>query len=350
MTKRLGADLLVVPEGSSARAEAILLQGEPDFFYFSGALVKTIASIDGVIQASPQFFLSSIAGECCDAPVQLIAFDPDTDFAIQPWIGEVLGGPIRDGSIVIGSNVLYRKDNLIRFFDHEYPVAARLAKTATSMDKSVFMNMNTMGQMLENARRQGFHFIADGMPEGSISAVLVRLEGGSNQRAIAASIKDKNQGVEVIHSQGIFEGIAETLNSIIRYIRLFSSVIWIAALIILGVVFSASINERKKEFAVLRILGATRKRLVIIILREAALAGLAGSAGGIILASLVIFPFSTYISLQLQLPLLRPQGLTILGFLFFSFFISFAAGPLASAYSAVKISAAETYYTLREGE
>jgi putative ABC transport system permease protein len=115
-------------------------------------------------------------------------------------------------------------------------------------------------------------------------------------------------------------------------------------------VFSGSINERKKEFAVIRVLGATRKKLAAIVLSESSLAGLAGGVIGIVLAALVVFPFSTYIGDRLQLPYIQPRGMAIVGSIAASLLLSFIVGPLASLYSAVKISRAETYYTLREGE
>jgi len=67
-------------------------------------------------------------------------------------------------------------------------------------------------------------------------------------------------------------------------------------------------------------------------------------------ASLVVFPFSAYIGERLQLPYLEPEIGAVLGVLALSLLLSFLVGPLASIYSAVKISKAETYLTMREGE
>ena len=45
--------------------------------------------------------------------------------------------------------------------------------------------------------------------------------------------------------------------------------IWILSIVVLSISFTAIFNERKKEMAVLRVLGASKKMLREIILKEA---------------------------------------------------------------------------------
>ncbi|MDR0637874.1 MAG: hypothetical protein LBG27_03055 [Spirochaetaceae bacterium] len=73
MTKRFGADLMVVPAGYSEKAQALLLQGGADYFYFNADITEKVTKTEGIACASPQFFLASLSTECCDAAVQLIA-------------------------------------------------------------------------------------------------------------------------------------------------------------------------------------------------------------------------------------------------------------------------------------
>ncbi|MDR1895123.1 MAG: FtsX-like permease family protein [Spirochaetales bacterium] len=359
MAKRFGADLMVVPAGYGEKAEGVLLRGEPSFFYFDGALAAQLAEMEGVLQASPQCFLTSLSTECCDAPVQLIAFDPATDFVIQPWIAEDrqngrLGGRpeggLGEGQLVVGSRIDIRSNGTVQLYNHEYPVAAQLSETATGFDTTIFMTRRTMDLLKEAAHREGFGFIADGEPEGSVSAVLVKAGGNVNPNSLAQAIKRNHQNVDVLVSQGILAAIAEALEGFVAYINSFSIILWIVAVVVLMAVVSGSLNERKKEFAILRILGAPRKKLVRLVLTESSLTGLAGSLAGLGAAALLIFPFNTYLSLKIGLPYIRPGagGLLVLGLV--SLALSFAAGPLAAISSAVRISRAETYWTLREGE
>jgi putative ABC transport system permease protein len=156
--------------------------------------------------------------------------------------------------------------------------------------------------------------------------------------------------VDVVVSQSVFSAISTALSGLTHYVYIFSAVLWLLAVIVLAAVFSASIHERKKEFAVLRILGATKKKLVAIVLGESAIAGIAGGAAGVLLACTLIFPFSTLISERLELPYLDAPPLNILLLILGSLLLSAVVGPLASLYAALKISGAETYFTMREGE
>jgi putative ABC transport system permease protein len=98
----------------------------------------------------------------------------------------------------------------------------------------------------------------------------------------------------------------------------------------LAVVFAGSVHERKKEFAVLRILGATRGKLAALVLCESALACVAGGAAGIVLASLAVFPFSTLIGEQIGLPWLEAPVFSIVLLALGSLLLSVMAGPRAS--------------------
>ncbi|MDR2375859.1 MAG: ABC transporter permease, partial [Treponema sp.] len=108
MTKRFGADLMVVPAGTSEKAQSILLRGVISYFYFDEAIVDSVARTEGIACASPQFFLTSLAEGCCDAAVQLIAYDPATDFVVQPWMAEKYSRSVEDGQVVVGSRITIR--------------------------------------------------------------------------------------------------------------------------------------------------------------------------------------------------------------------------------------------------
>jgi putative ABC transport system permease protein len=353
MTKRFGADLMVVPEGSSEKAQSLLLRGSAGYFYFDAETAGRVARTEGVACASPQFFLTSLAESCCDAMVQLIAYDPDTDFVVRPWMAEKYGSGVGSGQLVVGSRISVRTDGTIMLLGHNYPVAARLSQSASGLDTSVFMTMDTMRLLIGRARTEGYDFLATQEKEmlrGAVSVVLAKTDPATPSARLAQTIDRENAGVDVVVSQSIFAGISETLGGLTAYIHLVALILWILALIVLAAVFSGSVHERKKEFAVLRILGATRGKLASMVLAESAIAGLAGGAAGIVLASLVIFPFSTLISERLELPYLDAPPAHIALLVLGSLILSALAGPLASIHGALRISRAETYFTMREGE
>ena len=75
-----------------------------------------------------------------------------------------------------------------------------------------------------------------------------------------------------------------------------------------------------------------------------------GGAIGVALASLAIFPFNTLIGRQLELPYLQSGVWNVMLLIAVSFVFAVITGVIASIATAVKLSAPETYLTLREGE
>ncbi|MDR0842198.1 MAG: ABC transporter permease [Acidobacteriota bacterium] len=350
MGERFGADLMVVPEGAAVKTEAILLGGDPDYFYFDGNIKDRIASVAGVSRVSPQFFMTSLSADCCDALVQLIAFDPATDFVVQPWIARRLRSGLRDGELVAGNNILVRPDKTLRLFDRQYPVAAKLSKTATGFDASIFMSRKTAQQIIDAAHAEKYNFLVDSKPEGSISAVMVKVADGHTPSHVAWEIRRDNPGVDVVISQNIVSTIADGLHKFTAHVRNFSWMLWGVAVLILTVLFAGSANERKKEFALLRVLGATRRKLASIVLCESAIVGVAGAVIGVALAALAVFPFGAYIGVKLQLPMILPAPAAAVLLAAVCLVAAAALGPLAALFAAVKASTANPCLTLREGE
>lgn len=71
MEKRLGADLMIVPEGAKEDASDMILEGAGKSFYFSKSVYEDISKIDGVEKVTPQFFLKSLSADCCSSEVEI---------------------------------------------------------------------------------------------------------------------------------------------------------------------------------------------------------------------------------------------------------------------------------------
>ena len=117
---------------------------------------------------------------------------------------------------------------------------------------------------------------------------------------------------------------------------------------ILVIAFAMIANERRREFALLRLIGGSRRMLGRMALQEAALCSLLGGAAGTILAALIVFPFTTLIETSLGLPYLTPPAAVIIGMAAASLLLTVLVGSLASAFAAVRLSRAEPGTVLRE--
>lgn len=353
MRQRLGADIMVVPEGNKTDIEGALLRGEPGTFYFKKQQVEGIISdVEGVSKASSQLFLASLSKGCCSFPVQLIGFDPTTDFVIAPWVSDQFIDELKDGQLVIGSLIDAQEGGALEFFGQKYQVAGKLSETGMGFDTSVFINYHTAEAVLNSAKQLGISFKADG--DDLISAVMIKVEDGYDPADLGKKITGQldQEGIEadVVLPQNILSATTKSINNFILYVRVFSVMLWILTCALLMVVFTFSIHERKKEIAVLRILGTTRKKLLQMIFCEAVIISAGGSLAGILLTYLVIFPFNTYISMKLGLPYILPQPEKVAAITIISFLLTSMIGPVASAYSAYRIGRNDIHITMREGE
>lgn len=350
MRARLGADLMVVPIGYDEGVEGILLKGEPAYFYFDKSVEQDLTTVKGVKNVSAQFFLTSMNQDCCDVPVQFIGFDPETDFSVQPWISEVYSGPVKDGELIIGSDITADENKKLKFFGEEYSVAARLEETGTGLDQAVYANMNTLIHLFNAAKARGLSFIENIDPDSSISSVLIRLEDGYDLDEVTHNIRVAFDGLQVIKTKSMVTGIADNLGGFVTFLYVFAALFLLVALIMLVIVFSVTANERKKEFATLRALGASGKKLSRLVLSEALLICGAGGAIGTALSAGIVLSFSTYIGDRLNLPYLQPDVPIILAIAAISLLVSLSLGPIGAAYTAARLNRREVYLTMREGE
>lgn len=347
---RLGADIAVVPPGSEAAYESVILAGAPMGFYFDQSVEQAVAAVPGVAEVTRQFYLATLAdAECCSIQIQIVGIDYSTDFVVMPWIAHLLQRQIGAGEVIVGSDVNISRDNTVLFFDTEFTAAARLERTATGMDNTVYMNMDTAQALAHTAQSAGLALMGVDV-DNAVSAVLLNLHPGYTPEEVAQQIQRDVPDVGTVVSAGIYASLAANLGFFTGMIHTITIVFGVLAVLILAVLFSLIASGRKKEFAVLRILGATRKKLGSIVLTEALGISLCGAVLGSAFAGLVVFPFGRHIGSQMGMPLLLPNLQDTMWLLAFSLVVSIAVGPLAAAYSAFKISRAETYATMREGE
>ncbi|MBQ7901187.1 MAG: FtsX-like permease family protein, partial [Clostridia bacterium] len=164
------------------------------------------------------------------------------------------------------------------------------------------------------------------------------------------NIRVSTDGLQIIKTKNMLSGIADTLSTFVWFVYIFAAMLLVLTLIVLSVVFSITVNERKKEFAVIRALGGTKAFVLSVIFKESLAVSVSGGLAGALAAAAVVFPFSTHISDVIGLPYLQPKLSVILLILIVSVLAAFSVGPLAALGSVSKISKAEAYLTMREEE
>ena len=351
LENRLGADLIVVPATSRGKIdpEKIYLQGTTGYYYMNASKLDEIRAMKGVAQASGQVFLASLRADCCSMPIQVIGFDQATDFTIRPWIGEQLKTELGKMEVVAGSRVSAGVNETIRIYGQPCLVAARLDESGTGLDTAVYCTMETMAELLSAAREMNHELKIDGDPSGVVSAVYVKAVPGEADRLAGEIRQTRSPRVTVIQTRTVTSDVERSLGGVAHTISVLIVCVWLLDLVLLTAAFLLLGGERRREFAVLRLLGLSRRGLAGLALREAALVSLFGGMNGIFLGLLTFLPFTGLIEQTLGLPFLRPDLPAMLALCAASLAAVCAVGPTAALLSARKLSRADIGTIVREG-
>ena len=351
LESRLGADIIVVPSSAQSKVsfQNMLLQGTTGAFYMDAENLSRVREVEGVETAAPQTFLASLKADCCSVKIQVIGFDPETDFFVRPWIEQSNSLEPGELEVVVGSKVTAGVGENIRIYNERCKVVGRLASTGTGLDTAVYCNMDTMRTLLKAAEDMGIRHKVSSDSEDEISAIYVRVKDGYDIGKVNSKIQGHTRNASAVRTKSMLTDVSDSLAGISSTITALIGVVWVLALIILLTAFAMIVNERKREFAVLRLLGMSRRQLGGIVLRESALCSLAGGILGVLAAALVVFPFTTLIETKLGLPYLSPAPARTILLAVLTLCATVIIGALASAFAARRLSRVDPGTVLREG-
>jgi putative ABC transport system permease protein len=346
---RLGADIVVVPAGSEAKIESALLMGVPAKFWMPDENVDKIATIPGIEAVSPQLYLATLTGaDCCSVPdMFMIAYDPETDFTIEPWLEQNLGNDLRLGEVVGGSYIFATEgDQNIKIYGYLVTLKANLEPTGTGLDQSMFFTFNTAHDIANKSVTQAEQALV--IPPDSISAVLVKAMPGSDLYDLSAQIMHAVPDVTPIVSSDMFQSYRQQMTGLLQTILVIMGITWVLSVLLIGLIFSMAANERRRELGVVRAIGATRRFVFQSLLTEASLLALLGGVTGIALAVLSIFLFRKLLITSLGFPFLLPSLSVLLIQIGIGLILALFSVNLAALFPAIKISRQDPAIAMRE--
>jgi putative ABC transport system permease protein len=346
---RLGADIVIVPEGSETKVEGALLMGHPAQVWMSQDILAKVAAVTGVQVASPQLYLSTLTGaSCCSvSDMFLVAYDPTTDFTIQPWLIKKTGQSLKLGEVV-GGKYIYTPagEQNISIYGYLVTLKANMEPTGTGLDQSMFTTFETARDIARISKTMAEKPLV--IPENSISAVMVRVTPNEDPALVALEIMHQVPGVTAILSPDMFQSYRQQINGILGIVAFMITGTVILAVLLIGLVFSMAANERRQELGVLRALGATRGFDFRSLLVEAGLLALAGGASGVMLAMLVIYLFHQLIINMLNIPFMLPSAIALVAQMLGGLALALLAVTIAALVPALQISRQEPAIAMRE--
>ncbi len=375
---RLGADLMVVPEGEEKEAETVLLSGGPTIFYMKEDILDSLRTFPEVEGVSPQLFLKPFSYlVCCTIESFLIiAYDPVTDFTVSPWIHYTLRKRPEGDEMVVGSLIKFYPGQSIRLFGEEIQVVASLESSGLGyFDHSAFIPIDSVRGYLKELKKRSesgpigerkkildesfSHLfpsdeetrmrIEDLEPDG-ISAIFVKAKDDVSIKELSAKIVSTFDGISVINVRTSTTTVKRHLSSIIRTFLLPLVLLLTMSTIILSVVFSMIVNERQREIGLLRAMGGKKGDIFRLLISEALILTSLGGIFGILFGTGLLFLFKNSIMAALGLLYIWPAPVTVFLLLLATMMVSLAIGIVSSLLPAIKASKMEPYYAIRAAE
>ncbi len=312
MRKRLGADIMLVPKGEREKAENMLLEGSRSNFYFDGAVYQKVQTIEGISDSTPQCFLKSLSADCCSSEVQIVFFDPESDFVVGPWIETEYKKKLSGNAVIVGSDIV-SEDGRIKLFGQEYTIASQMARTGTALDSSVYFSTGAKAELLKNAEEKG-SFLTEEQKKGDIlSSIFINVDSSHTaEQIIDSAHKTIGDIFDVVYPKKLHESLSGSLGKITGVVNVVSLSLGILLVAILLIINSIIMKGRKSEIALLRVLGHRKKDLIRKLLSEMGLISLTGALGGSFLGALIVIPFGRYIGKSLDMPYLGPGIASVL--------------------------------------
>jgi putative ABC transport system permease protein len=346
---RLGADVIVVPKDAEMPVQGAILMGTPTKRVMPAADVTLIGTIRGVAVASPQLYLESLANaSCCSvSSMFVVAYDPATDFTLQPWLEKKLSGRLSLYEAIGGAYVFAPPgEGGIRLYGSLLKLKGTLGPTGTNLDQSLFVTFDTASEVARLSRTRGVKPLA--LPKDGVSSVLVKVLPGADPESVALDIAATVPGVAAIAGPDMFDSYRGQISGLLRGLTIVVALIAALALAVTAFVFSLSAHERRRQIGVLRALGATRRDVLVSLLAEALVLAVAGGVVGAALGALCVFAFRTLLVSGLGFPFLFPAPLTLAALIAGGLTAALCIVAVAALVPVARISGQEPAESMRE--
>ena len=290
--RRLGADMVLLPEFASMNDYDLIFTANPENVYMPMEVVEKVKNIEGIEACSPQFYSQTISGaSCCSVGVDIrvIGFDPKTDFILAPYFAQKDFDTLEHDEIVVGSNFANYAASSFIILGQQFKVAGELYPTGTGMDNTIFMNIDVARRVTAESEAMKDEW-KDRDVNDFISVVMVKLKDGTDPAAFKKMLYKENLSVQCVATGSTIASLQDQLGVTMRILVMLWVALLITAALSLFGRFNAMVRERRKEIGLMRALGVKKKRIFGLIVGEAMVMAAIGGLGGGILGGIAVGP------------------------------------------------------------
>jgi putative ABC transport system permease protein len=304
---RLGADLLVLPSDSTVNLTSTLLTVEPSDRLLDVDAARRFAGLPGIERAAPQrvLVLPSAEGH---ADAAVVAFDPSNDFTVLPWVVERSPLPFSRNDLILGARRQEHVGSIVTLFGHPFRVWGKLGLTGVGpFERASFASFETATHIAEAAKSSTQREIW-APDDARVSALLVRLRPGSRVEQIRFQAAEMPQ-LQVVAGNGVHTAVHQALSALLRGSIVVSVATLLATVVLVGLLYSAILAERRRDLGLLLSIGIRPRELLTFVLVESAATTALGGVCGALLGGGALMLWQRSIGFALEtssVPLVLP--------------------------------------------
>jgi putative ABC transport system permease protein len=348
---RLGADLLVVPQGTLTNITAALLTAEPTDQTLDRSVIDELAQVKGVERVAPQLIVRTHVPEIGGhhGVTDLIAFDPERDISVTPWLAEKIERPFRTGDVIVGGRREERIGDRLLLFGRSFTVYGRLERTGVGThENGIFMSFETFDALRDIIR--GGSEASAALDRDKISGALIALAPGASAKQARFAMLARFPGLKVVVGESMLTSIRQGLEALLNGVITLLLVMFISSALMIGLLFSAIIGERKREIGLLMAVGFRSGNLTALLLAEAAIATATGGVLGCMLGAMLmrVYEHSLIYHLKtLGVPFIWPGAPEIAAIALVCLGLTTSVGIIGALVPALYVSRREPYELIR---
>ncbi len=167
--------------------------------------------------------------------------------------------------------------------EHLWDLVGILEPTGTTLDRVVFINLDSFYEIPEH--QKGARLSETG--EAGLSATIVYPQGGVWKGVLLGRLK-KRTDIQVANPSEEIRKLLDTVGDTYSLFLFVAVLVVIVGVSSVAVALYNTMNERRREIAILRAIGAGRRTVVAQIVGEATLISILGCVGGIFLSRVLL--------------------------------------------------------------
>jgi len=285
---RIGADLMVVAQNTLTNITAALLTVEPtDETLDAGLFEQT--RITAITRAAPQrIFRSDQSGFGNGESIDLIGYDPERDFTINPWITQRANRGMKPGDIILGAARDLPLGSEIMLYGKPFRVYARLGSSGVGThERGLFMTSSDLLNLAPTiSERTGAR--PPMLDPQRVSGFLIEIASGSTEVQARFALLSHFAGIKIVSGGSLLAGIRQGVSQLLQGAFWLVVMVFTSIALMVGVLFSGIVAERCNEIGMLKAIGACWTQIVFLLLTEALVVTAMGGMIGVLSGGLLL--------------------------------------------------------------